>query len=152
MSATNAMAADMAPLTTAEHPLLLFYDGNCSFCARWVARVMAADAAHRMRIAKQQGATFQRVLRAHPPLTEIESVVLVQRRSDGTEEILIRSTAIRRTIDGLPAFRFFSFVLHVVPTPLSDLGYRFIARFREPLFGRWADCRPDLEKNPLFVD
>jgi predicted DCC family thiol-disulfide oxidoreductase YuxK len=122
MSVTSETVAKLTPLTSAEHPLLLFYDGNCSFCARWVARVMTADAAHRMRIAQQQGPTFLEVRRAHPRLAEIESVVLVERQSDGTEELFLRSTAIRKTIDGLPGFRFFAFVLHVVPTPLSDLG------------------------------
>ena len=105
-----------------------------------------------MRFGKQQGRAFQGLLKTHPELNKLESVVLVKRRDDNREDVFTRSTAIRKTIDGLPGFRFFDFVLHAVPTPLSDLGYWMIAKLREPLFGAWADCRPELEKSPLFVD
>jgi predicted DCC family thiol-disulfide oxidoreductase YuxK len=140
------------PLTTPEHPLLLFYDGDCSFCARWVESVMRADSAHRIRVGKQQGTTFQRVRERFPKLGKLESVVLVKRRPGYGEEFFTRSTAIRKLIDGLPGFRIFATILHLVPTPLSDLGYWIVAKLREPLFSRWADCRPHLEKSALFVD
>jgi predicted DCC family thiol-disulfide oxidoreductase YuxK len=145
-------SAGEEPLTTPAHPLLLFYDGECSFCARWVARVMKADTAHRARFATRQGRTFQRVARLYPEGQKAESVVLVKRRADGREDFFVRSTAIRKLIDGLPGFRFFAFILHVVPTPISDLGYAILAHLREPLFGKWADCRPPIEKSDLFLD
>jgi predicted DCC family thiol-disulfide oxidoreductase YuxK len=146
-------AASREAFTTEAHPLLLFYDGDCSFCARWVARVMRADTMHRTRIAQRQGRTFQRVGAVFPEGVKAESVVLVKRRPDGHEDFFIRSTAIRKLIDGLPSFRFFALVLHVVPTPLSDLGYIIIAHLRGVLFGRWAGCRPDLMENrELFLD
>ncbi len=153
MSVPVETPARLEPLTTPEHPLLLFYDGDCSFCARWVSRVLAADTAHRTRVGQLQGATYQRVLALHPWLRKIDSVVLVQRRADGREPVFIRSTAIRKLIDGLPGFRFFAWVLHLVPTPVSDIGYWIFSKLRTPLFGKWHDCRPDLEKNKeLFVD
>jgi predicted DCC family thiol-disulfide oxidoreductase YuxK len=140
-------------LTTREHPQLLFYDGDCSFCARWIAKVIAADKARRIRFAKLQGRTFEQVLEDHPGLEERNTVVLVQRRSETREDIFVRSTAIRKIVTGLPGFRFFSWILHLVPTPISDLGYRLVALLREPLFGLWADCRPDFEKNrDRFLD
>jgi predicted DCC family thiol-disulfide oxidoreductase YuxK len=152
-SAETPSSTDRQPLTTPEHPLLLFYDGDCSFCARWVARVMEADTTHRARFAKRQGRTFQRVAGIFPEGKKAESVVLVKRRADGREEFFLRSTAIRKLIDGLPGFRLFAFVLHVVPTPISDLGYWIVAKLREPLFGPWADCRPPIEENRgLFLD
>ena len=151
-AAQTPVDAAKEPLTTRDHPLLLFFDGDCSFCARWVERVMKADTAHRTRISTLQGKAFQRVLALHPWLGKVDSVVLVKRRPDGGEPVFVRSTAIRKLIDGLTGFRFFAFVLHVVPKPISDLGYWIFSKLREPLFGKWHNCRPELEKSPLFLD
>ena len=141
-------------LTSERYPLLLFFDGECAFCNRWVNRVKEADLAHRIRFGTKQGQTFQKqVAPAHPDLTKAESVVLVVRRADGTEDFLIRSAAIREVIKGLPAFRFFEVVLQVFPTFLSDIGYRIFSKLRAPLFGKWSHCRVPLEEDKkLFVD
>ena len=146
-------ASTEEPLVSERFPKLLFYDGDCSFCARWVERVMVADTAHRIRFSKLQGQAFKQVAARHPELDKRDTVVLLQLRPDGREGFYTRSTAIRKTIYGLPAFRFFSFVLHIVPTPVADLGYRIVANLREPLFGFWADQRPKLEENrEVFLD
>lgn len=149
----NAGIHQETDLTTAEHPLLLFYDGDCSFCARWVERVKKADTALRLRYGQQQGKTFQQVKQAHPELSGIESVVLLKHRGDGGEDLLLRSEAIHEAIRGLPGFGFFDFVLNVVPKPIADLGYRFIATQRSLLFGKWHECRPAIESDrDRYVD
>ena len=140
-------------LTTERHPLLLFYDGECSFCNRWVNRVKEADHQHRMRYGTKQGRTFQQLAQAHPELANVESVVLVQRRPDGGENFLVRAPAIREVIKGLPEFRFFDLALQIFPTFLSDIGYRIFSKLRAPLFGKWHHCRVPIEEDKvLYVD
>jgi len=140
-------------LTSERHPLLLFYDGECSFCNRWVNRVKEADHQHRMRYGTKQGRTFQQLAQTHPELANVESVVLIQRRADGGETFLVRAPAIREVIQGLPAFSLFAFVLRIVPTPLSNLGYRIFSKLRTPLFGKWHHCRVPLEQDKeLYVE
>lgn len=140
--------------TTERYPLLLFYDGDCSFCARWVDRVKKADAAmRRMRYGQQQGKTFQRVKQLHPELANIESVVLLKRRPDGGEDLFLRSEAIHEAIRGLPDFKLFDAVLNTVPKSMAELGYKFIARARGLLFGAWHECRPAIENDrELYVE
>ncbi len=140
-------------LTSERHPLLLFFDGECAFCNRWVNRVKLADHAHRMRYGAKQGRTFQQLAETHPELANVDSVVLVKRRVDGNEDFLVRSAAIREVIKGLPEFRLFELILRLVPTPLSDLGYRIFSKLRTPLFGKWHHCRVPLEQDhELYVD
>jgi predicted DCC family thiol-disulfide oxidoreductase YuxK len=140
-------------LTSERHPLLLFFDGECAFCNRWVNRVRLADHAHRMRFGTKQGRTFQGVAQAHPELANVESVVLVERRPDGSEEFLVRSAAIREVIKGLPEFRVFDTVLRIFPTPISDVGYRVFSKLRGTLFGKWHHCRVPLEQErELYVE
>lgn len=141
------------PLTSERYPMLLFFDGECAFCNRWVSRVKDADHAHRIRFGTKQGRTFQRVAQAHPELAKVESVVLVVRRSDGSEDYLVRSPAIRKLIDGLPEFRFFELMLRIFPAAISNLGYRIFSKLRTVLFGRWSHCRVPLEQDRvLYVD
>ncbi len=147
------MSAADAALTSPEHPLLLFFDGECAFCDRWVMRLKQADRAHRIRFATKQGATFQRVIQARPEFARVASVVVVARRADGSEEFLIRSPAVRELIRGLPGFGFFSALLAVTPTPLANIGYGIFSRLRTRLFGRLDQCRvPTPEERALYLD
>ncbi len=139
--------------TSARYPLLIFYDGDCSFCNRWVARVRAADQARRIRYGSQQGRTFARVIGLHPELGKGDTVVVIARQGDGSEQFLVRSLAIRTVIDGLPGFRFFDRLLHILPLPISDLGYRFISKMRGVLFGPWHGQREPIEEDQeLYVE
>src|SRR5271169_6753091 len=109
-------------LTSERHPLLLFFDGECAFCNRWVNKVKVADHQHRMRYGAKQGRTFQQLLQSHPEFANVESVVLVKRRADGEgENFLVRAPAIREVIAGLPGFRFFELLLRIIPSPITNL-------------------------------
>jgi len=139
--------------TTERHPYLLFYDGECSFCARWVERITKADPSQRLRYSQQQGRTFPQVVQAHPELANINSVVLLKRRLDGGEDVFTRSSAIRESLAGLPKYRLFQFVLNLTPTPLADLAYNFFATNRGRLVARWHNLRPNIESNPeLYIE
>ena len=155
MAAMNTVteATPDTRLTTERHPLLLFYDGECAFCNRWVNKVKEADHQRRMRYGTKQGQTFQRVVQAHPEFARVDSIVLVKRRADGGEDFLVRSEAIREVIKGLPRFRFFEIVLAIFPTPISNLGYRIFSKLRTPLFGKWHHCRVPIEADKeLYVE
>lgn len=140
-------------LTSEMHPLLLFFDGECAFCNRWVNRVKEADYTHRMRYGTKQGKTFRLVTEIHPEMADIDSVVLVKRRMDGGEDFLVRSGAIYEVISGLPEFHLFELLLRIIPTPVSDIGYRIFSSLRSVLFSRWSNYRTSLEQDKeLFVD
>jgi len=153
MSTLTASSPQEA-LTSERYPMLLFFDGECAFCNRWVNKVRLADKAHRIRFGTKQGPTYQqKVVPGHPDLKQVDSVVLVSRRPDGSEEYLIRSAAVARIIKGLPEFRLFDLVLQICPTFLADIGYRIFSKLRTSLFGKWSHCRVPLEEDKqLYVD
>jgi predicted DCC family thiol-disulfide oxidoreductase YuxK len=106
-----------------------------------------------MRYGVKQGRTFQEIVKTHPEVANVESVVLIERRADGGEDFLVRSAAIREVIKGLPEFRFFEIVLQICPTFLSDIGYRIFSKLRTPLFGKWHHCRVPIEADrELYVE
>ncbi len=150
---TSTESPGQESLTSIKHPLVLFYDGECAFCNRWIAKVMKADKLRRIRVGTKQGPTFQRVAQAHPQVANVDSVILIARNVEGREDFLVRSSAIRVLIDGLPGFRIFALILHLVPTPISDLGYAIFSKLRTPLFGKWHHCRVPLEEDKeLYLD
>jgi predicted DCC family thiol-disulfide oxidoreductase YuxK len=136
----TALPTDTSSVTTERHPLALFFDGECVFCNRWVRRLMAADIAHRTRFGAKQGATFQRVIAAHPEAANVASVVLMRRDATGREQVLVRSAAVRALIEGLPGYRAAATILRLTPRPLADLGYAIFSKFRKRIFGSQNIC------------
>jgi predicted DCC family thiol-disulfide oxidoreductase YuxK len=155
MSTLTAPSTQTPPesLTSERFPMLLFFDGDCAFCNRWVSQVKDADHARRIRFGIKQGKTFQIVAQAHPEAAKVDSVVLLVRRPEGTQDVLVRSAAIRELIKGLPGFRFFELMLQIFPALISDLGYRIFSKLRAPLFGKWSHCRRPIEQDKeLYLD
>jgi len=142
-----------AALTSVEHPLLVFFDGECGFCNHWINQVMEADHAHRIRFGTKQGKTFREVAKAHPEVANVQSIVVISRNGVGREDILVRSPAVRIIVEGLPGFRFFAFLLQIIPTPICNLGYLVVSKIRGSLLGKLSQCRvPTEQERELFVD
>jgi predicted DCC family thiol-disulfide oxidoreductase YuxK len=123
------------PSPSAEHPVI-FYDGVCGLCNRWVDFVLARDHGHLFRFAPLQGETARALLKiaSDQPLN---SVVLVDgtgeyRKSDAIWRMLMKLGGIWVIPGGL---------LRLVPRPLRNWGYDIIARHRYRLFGKKESCR-----------
>lgn len=140
-------------LTSVDHPLLVFFDGECGFCNHWINQVMEADHTHRIRFGTKQGKTFQEVANAHPEVANVPSIVVIARNGIGREDIHVRSPAVRLIVEGLPGFRFFALLLQIIPTPICDLGYLVVSKARSSLLGKFTQCRvPTEQERELFVD
>lgn len=122
---------------TIQHPIILF-DGQCGLCARSVRFIAARDRAGTLRFAPLQGLTAVREcarLGITLPDGDPGTMILIDgngalNRSDAALAIAARLT--------LP-WRLFT-VLRVVPRPLRDGVYRWIARSRYRWFGPSDRC------------
>jgi predicted DCC family thiol-disulfide oxidoreductase YuxK len=119
---------------------VLFYDGHCGLCHRAVKFVVRHDrSGNAFRFAPLQGETFgERV-----PLPQREGLPdsMVVLTEDGS--LLTRSDAliyILRRLGG--GWKLLAGVLRVIPRPLRDFVYDFIARVRYRIFGRREDYCP----------
>lgn len=115
---------------------VLLYDGTCGFCAQSVQFVLAHEREHTLRFAALDGEFALRVLKEHPQVHGMDSVVWVE-PSDvhGTKLLLTRSDAAIRVawyIGG--PWRAFE-VARIVPRPIRDAVYRLIARHRHRIAG-----------------
>lgn len=119
-----------------EVPVIVF-DGHCLLCSRSVRFVLRHDRGGRFRLAAQQGATGQALLRRHGLDPADPPSFLLVAQGQG----YVDSDALLRVLSGLGGpWRMAAALLRVVPRPLRDAAYRLVARNRLRWFGRAEQC------------
>lgn len=139
-------------------PLLVLYDGLCGFCDASVQWLLDHDRDRRLRYAPLQGETARAILARHPEIPpDLDSIILVEpipgEPLDGrTERLRWHSDAIARIAAELPAPWRLGAWMRLIPRPVRDLGYRFVARIRYRIWGRKESCRiPSPQERALFL-
>jgi len=128
------MAQDPASLTL-ETPVLLF-DGVCNLCNASVQWILKRDHKAHFRFAALQSEFGQQILQKHGLTTEqFDTVVL----SVG-DRIFLRSDAPLEIVRRLGGFWKLFYLFKILPRPLRDALYNFVARNRYRWFGRQAAC------------
>ena len=132
---------------------VLFFDGVCGLCNHFVDFLLVRDRVQCLRYAPLQGETFQEVARENPQLAGIDSLVVAHRGLDGITEVLIRSRGALFVLSQLSGgWKVLATMLQVIPSPLADIAYRFIASVRYQIFGKHQSCRlPTPAERGLFL-
>jgi len=119
---------------------IVFYDGHCGLCDRAVKFVLKHDQSGRpFRFASLQGTTYASRISAERRASLSDSIVVLTEdgatltRSDAFVHIFRRLGGGWRTLAGAVA---------IVPRPVRDLIYNFIARIRYRIFGRRDEICP----------
>jgi predicted DCC family thiol-disulfide oxidoreductase YuxK len=120
---------------TGEAPII-FFDGVCGLCNRFIDFVISRDRAAVFRFAPLQGETARERL-PEADVRDINTMVLweeqgVFRKSTAAARILIRLGGI---------WRLLGFAVRLMPRPLRDFGYSLVARYRYAIFGKKETCR-----------
>ncbi len=119
---------------------IVFYDGHCGLCDRAVKFVLKHDRSGRaFRFAPLQGTTYASRVSAERRARLPDSIVVLTENGD----ILTRSDAfvhIFRKLGG--GWRALAKALALIPRPLRDLIYDFIARIRYRIFGKRDELCP----------
>lgn len=131
-----------------EHPIVLF-DGVCNLCNRAIQFIIARDPTARFRFAPLQSATGERLLEScgrRPG--ELDSMILVL---DG--RCHAKSGAALRIAGRLSGIWRLGAVFLIVPSPIRDWVYGFIAKRRYRWFGKTDTCMvPTPELRSRFLD
>lgn len=143
--ATNGQRAETD--VTEDHGLLLF-DGVCNLCNGFVNFVIDHDPDGYFKLAALQSDAARPYLEAHDLDPDaLDSVVLIE---DGTA--YQRSTAALRAARHLAAPWPLAYAFLVVPRPLRDVVYDYVARHRYDWFGKRDSCRmPTPELKARFL-
>lgn len=143
--------------------VIVYYDGDCALCNWSVARCLSRGVPPGVRFASQDGEAFERLTAARPDLAEVDSMVLeilpatpeagTASASPPTGEIKVRSEAVlwlAARLDGPE--RWFALLARIVPRTVLDWGYRVLARNRQQVGRRLAECPvPTPEQRRYFL-
>ena len=114
--------------------MVLFYDGDCGLCHRCVAWASARDRRGRVRFAPLQGETYASLEVPRP--TDLSTLVALDDR--GLHVLSGAVVALLRAIGGV--WTIAGALLRLVPPPLRNAGYRFVAGRRLGWFGPTDRC------------
>ena len=122
---------------------IVFYDGVCGLCNRLNQFLLRRDHDARIRFAALQSPIARQLLAAHGlDPADLDTVYVMADWRAGTERVLSRSKAVLHALDQLGGpWRALAMAGGLVPSPLSDLLYRVVARNRYRIFGRFDACQ-----------
>jgi len=122
-------------------PPVIFFDGVCGLCNRFVDFVLRRRRGREFRFSPLQGETARQWLAGNEWAT-LNSIVLLDEMGEHRQ-----STAVVRILRRLGGvWNVAGMLLWLIPRPLRDLGYRAVAASRYRLFGRKETCRLPSEK------
>jgi len=132
-----------------EKDFIILFDGVCNLCNGSVQFVLKRDKAAFFKFASLQSDTGQDLLKRFDlPTDDYNSFVLIEQRS-----VFTKSTAALRVARKLDGWWRFLYVFMVIPRPVRDAVYGFIARNRYRMFGKRETCMiPQPEWKSRFLD
>ena len=139
---------DPAPDRVNEEPRpVVFFDGVCGLCNRFVDWLLAWDDQQRYTLAPLQGTTARQRLEPLPLDPAGGSIALL-----AGGRAYHRSEAVIRIIGGLGGAWRLAHLLRAIPGPVRDWAYDLVARHRYRIFGRREQCRvPGPEERSRFL-
>jgi len=133
--------------------LVLLYDGVCGVCNKSVQTILTHDRSGTMRFAALQSEYGQAALARHPELKGLDSVILLEPSLTGNERAYDRSTAALKVASYLGGLWNIFLAGYVLPKPLRDSLYDFVARNRYKVFGKHDSCMlPPPTSRARFLD
>lgn len=127
---------------------VIVFDGTCVLCNGWVDFLLRHDRRGRYRFAAMQGATGRTLLARYGlDPDDPASFLLLEGARAWTD-----TDAIGRVLGGLGGFWKLARLMVLVPRPLRDVLYRWLARNRYRWFGITACRIPDEAERVRFLD
>ena len=116
-------------------PILLF-DGHCNFCNAWVRLIVNRDNTKKILFAPLQSPVGRKMLEEHQiDVNYADSLVFFEE-----EGFSLSSTAALRIFSYLNGWERHLQLLTIIPRPLRDTFYHFIAKSRYKWFCRSEQC------------
>lgn len=131
-----------------KYERLILFDGVCNWCNAWVNLTIAHDPDGQFKFGTLQSELGERMLcDLDLPTTDYQTVLLLE-----GGRVYTKSTAVLRVIRQLSWLWPLFYVGVLVPSPIRDVVYDFVARHRYRWMGQAATCRvPTQAERDRFV-
>jgi len=119
-----------------QQPTILLFDGVCNLCNGLVQFIIKRDPKRKFRFAALQSESGQVLLKKLGlPSDNFDSLVLIK-----DEHYFLKSTAILHILIEIGGIWKLLTIFIIVPFPLRDFFYNFIAKTRYKIFGKRDQC------------
>ena len=128
---------------------IIFFDGVCNLCNGAVQFIIKRDHHTYFKFAPLQSSKALEVLPHHGVNTsELESILLLE-----NGRLIKKSSAALTICKGLSGVWPLLYILKIVPSPIRDFFYDWIAKNRYQWFGKKDECMvPTPEINARFIE
>jgi predicted DCC family thiol-disulfide oxidoreductase YuxK len=132
---------------------VIVFDGVCVLCNGWVGFLLRHDRRGRYRFAAMQSEAGRALLSSHGlDPHDPASFLLIEHDVEAVPRMSTDSEAIRHVLAGLGGGWQLANVIALIPRPLRDAAYRWLARNRYRWFGKHAACSlPSAEHRQRFL-
>ena len=140
---SQTLAADSIAEGSLTSPGLhvLLFDGVCPLCHGAVNFVLKVDRGKVVCFAPLQGPTAVRIAERHGFALDMTTAVYVRNLCQTDETVHFQSSAVLRAIgEAGPLWGLTTFILRMIPRPIRDFLYRFVASRRTRWFGTYEIC------------
>ena len=147
----NLLPSNIISLSVNDFPelsgrLLVVYDGHCGLCNKSVRWSLRRDTLDHLRFIPSESPRVVALLARHgfPSLdspSDPDTLLAIRDAGGPSEQVFIRSDAAVVLLSALPRpWPSIATVFRWIPRFLRDLAYRFIARIRYRIWGRFDVC------------
>ena len=121
----------------AAHERIILFDGVCNWCNAWVDLTIDHDPHGKFKFGTLQSEQAQQILKVlQLPTEDFETFLLLEHG-----RIYTKSTAALRIVKHLSGFWPLFYLGIMIPRPLRDALYDYIARHRYKWMGKAEACR-----------
>jgi predicted DCC family thiol-disulfide oxidoreductase YuxK len=131
-----------------QHEKVIVFDGVCNFCNAFVNFVLERDSRGLFKFGTLQSQPAQAILtQLHLSTQDYETFLLLEHGS-----VFTKSTAALKILRCLPGAWPWLYAFIIIPRPLRDMVYSFIARHRYQWMGKSDTCRvPTPKERARFI-
>lgn len=116
--------------------MIILFDGVCNMCVWSVRFIILRDKKDKFRLASIQSDIGKKIIKDHHiDIKKNDSIVLVSNNI-----VQYRSSAVLSILYHLRTIWKVLLIFYVIPYPIRDLIYRFVANTRYMLFGKRKKC------------
>lgn len=127
---------------------IILFDGVCNFCNRSIQFIIKRDPHATFQFASLQSDIGRKLVLDYGPPTYVDSVILIE-----DELVYMKSTAALKICKRLNGAWQLLYIGILIPRPIRDFVYDYIANHRYQWFGRATSCIvPSKEIRKRFLD
>tara|TARA_B100000427_G_C15298743_1_gene503099 strand:- start:251 stop:667 length:417 start_codon:yes stop_codon:yes gene_type:complete len=129
--------------------MIILFDGVCNMCVWSVRFIILRDKNDKFRLVSIQSDIGKKIIKDHNiDIKKNDSIVLIS-----NSVIKYRSSAVLSILYHLRTIWKVFLIFYIIPSPIRDLIYKFVAKTRYIFFGKRQQCvLPQEIKNSKFLN